>query len=410
MEKTALKRSFWKLIVLVLPLVLILGVLPCEAQQLYNLQDLIDNSTPIPVDNLIFSGFEVDYSSASQGETEPQAANITVEPIGQGTTAPGLKFTPIFHLEVPSDPAAPYLSAKGIALRYQVTAAAGSGLIAGSTLILNPGTLEPEGEYAYIFVEDMVGEIHNSVYRSKSWDTPSAEYMLKETLRVETNITPASAVPHNIFVGLQVRRPGGEASIESFEQRFSLASAPGTPIADAGPDLIVADAAKLDGSKSQDPDGQIASYSWKLKHRENPEFDREIADLLVPEVEVADLNPGFYDVELTVRDNEGYMATDSTLLAVSGPAGTGTEPKIEENAELNLWHFELKKYKYCRWSVGRMLGTFDLPDDFKFNRGDDLVGKVTIQLNRGDEPLVVMSDDIKLRVKKWKYKSVIEGH
>ena len=61
------------------------------------------------------------------------------------------------------------------------------------------------------------------------------------------------------------------------------------------------------------------------------------------------------------------------------------------------------------WSTARVIGTFDLRDDFEFNRGDDMVGKVTIQLNRGDEPLVVMSDDIKLRVKKWKYKSVIEG-
>ena len=410
MEKSASRRSFCWSIVLVLTLLLIFGVMPCTAQEPPTLQDLIDNNTPIQVDNLIFSEFKVDYSAASPGETEPQAENITVEPIGQGTTAPGLKFTPNFQLEVPSDPGAQYLSAKGIALKYQVNAADGSGLIAGSNLSLNPGTLEPEGEYGYIFVEDLVGEIHNSVYQGKSWDTASTEYILKETLRVETDITPASAVSHNIYVVLQVRRPGGKASIESFEQRFSLASAPGTPIADAGPDLIVADAAKLDGSKSQDPDGQIASYSWKLKHRENPDFDREVSDSLVPEVEVSDLNPGFYDVELTVRDNDGYMATDSMLLAVSGPAGTGTEPKIEENGELNLWNFELKKYKYCRWSVARMLGSFDLPDDFEFNRGDDLVGKVTVQLNRGEEPLVVMSDEVKLKVKKWKYKSVIESY
>jgi hypothetical protein len=57
-----------------------------------------------------------------------------------------------------------------------------------------------------------------------------------------------------------------------------------------------------------------------------------------------------------------------------------------------------------------MVGTFDLPDDFEFYRGDDLVGKVTIQLNRGEEPLVVMSDDIKLKVRNWKYKMEISRH
>lgn len=409
MEEKALGRSFCWIIVLILPLVLILGVPPCAAQEPPTLQDLIDNKITIQVDNLTFSGFELDTNFASPGETTPQPENITVEPVGQGTTAPGLKFTPNFQLEVPSGSSA-YLSAKGIGLRYQVNAADGSGLIAASSLSLNPGNVEPEGEYAYIFVEDVVGQVQNSVFRSKSWDTTSAEYMLKETLRVETNLSPNSAVYPRILLGLTVRSPGGKASVESFEQRFSLASAPGTPIADAGPDLIVADAAKLDGSKSQDPDGQITSYSWKLKHRENPEFDKEVPDSLVPEVEVSDLNPGFYDVELTVRDNDGYMATDSMLLAVSGSASTGTEAKIKENAELNLWNFELKKYKYCKWSTARMLGTFDLPDDFKFDRGDDLVGKVTVEINHEGEPVIVMSDEVKLKVKNWKYKSVIHGH
>ena len=57
-----------------------------------------------------------------------------------------------------------------------------------------------------------------------------------------------------------------------------------------------------------------------------------------------------------------------------------------------------------------MLGTFDLPDGFEFKRGDDLVGKVTVEINSGEEPVIVMSDDLKLKVKNWKYKSVIRGH
>jgi hypothetical protein len=408
MEKRALGRSFCWFTVLVLPLVFILGVLPCGAEETYNLKDLIDNNKSIPVDNLTFSAFNCDYKNAhpKPDQTIPQPEDITVEAVGQGTTAPGLKFTPNFRLAVQPGPDTTYAFAKQIGLSYQVNAAEGSSLIAASTLILNPGTVEPEGEYAYISVQDQVGEIQNFVHRSKIWDTPSAAYMIKETLRLEANLSPTSAVSPRIFAALSVRSPGGEASIESFEQRFSLAPAPGAPIADAGPDLTVADVANLDGSKSDDSDGQIMSYVWKLKYRENSTFDREAKE---PTPEVSNLEPGFYDVELTVTDDDGYTATDTMLLAASGPSGVGTEPEIQE-AELNLWRFKLKKYKYCNWSIARMLGTFDLPDDFEFNSGDDLVGKVTIQVNRGEKPLVVMSDDIKLKVRKWKYKSEIRSY
>ena len=394
MEKKASRRSLCRFTVLVLPLVLILGVLPCAAQEPQTLQDLIDGNTAIQVDDLIFSGFQLDTNFAyPSNETIPQPENITVEPVGQGTTAPGLKFTPNFQVAVEPGSSSAYFCVKKIGLSYMVTTDV-SGLIAASALIQNPGTVEPDGEYAYVSVEDLVGEIHNSVYRSKSLDTPSQDYMLKETLWVEANFSPTSAVSPSVIMGLSVRSPGGEASIESFEQRFSLAPAPGAPIADAGPDLTVADVANLDGSKSNDSDGQIISYVWKLKHRENSTFDREAKE---PTPEVSDLKPGFYDVELTVTDDDGYTATDTMLLAASGPSGVGTYPRPQENAELNLWRFKFKKYKYCNWSIARMLGTFDLPDDFEFNRGDDLVGKVTIQINRGEEPLVVMSDDIKLK-------------
>ena len=70
----------------------------------------------------------------------------------------------------------------------------------------------------------------------------------------------------------------------------------------------------------------------------------------------------------------------------------------------------LKKYRYCKWSTARLLGTFNFPDDVEFHRGDDLVGIVTIQLNRAGEPLVVMSDDIKLNVSNWRYKLEISKH
>ena len=118
---------------------------------------------------------------------------------------------------------------------------------------------------------------------------------------------------------------------------------------------------------------------------------------------------GFYEARLTVTNSQGVSAVDTAIIAAAGPADAGTEPGTQENAELNLWDFTLKKYRYCKWSTARMVGTFDLPDDLEFNRGEDLVGKVTVQLNRGEEPLVVMSDDIKLKVSNWRYKMEISG-
>ena len=127
-------------------------------------------------------------------------------------------------------------------------------------------------------------------------------------------------------------------------------------------------------------------------------------------MEFTNLVYGIYEARLTVTNAQGVSAGDTALIAAAGPSGGGTELGIPENAELNLWDFTLKKYKFCKWSSARLLGTFNLPDDLEFHRGDDLVGKVTIQLNRAGEPLVVMSDDIKLNVSNWRYKLEISKH
>jgi len=405
MEKRAFRSKLCRSIVLLLPIILVLGVLPCAAQEPPTLQDLIEGKT-IQVDTLTFSGFQLDTNFAfPTSEIKPQPENITVEPVGQGTTFPGLKFIPNFQLAVQPGSGSAYFFVKKIGFSYQVTAGDGSGLIAASALILNPGTVEPEGDSAAVLVEDVGGQMDNSVYQSKSLDTTSGEYMLEETLRVETNLSPTSAVSPGIIVGLSVSKPGGEASIKSFEQRFTLAPAPGGPMADAGPDQAVFDQVSLDGSGSSPTD---AKYKWELYRKDGDELVL-VGEQPSVQAEFSNLENGFYEARLIV-EVEGISAVDTVFIAAAGPSGGGTEPEIQENAELNLWHFKLKKYKYCKWSIARMLGTFDLPDDFEFNRGDDLVGKVTIQVNRGEEPLVVMSDEIKLKVRKWRYKSEIRSY
>lgn len=87
------------------------------------------------------------------------------------------------------------------------------------------------------------------------------------------------------------------------------------PIAQAGPDQIVFDEISLDGNQSSDPDGQIISYEWVLSHRENSSYSRT-ANGVSPTI--SNLESGFYDVALTVTDNEGLSGTDTMLLAAVG--------------------------------------------------------------------------------------------
>ena len=46
------------------------------------------------------------------------------------------------------------------------------------------------------------------------------------------------------------------------------------PTADSGSDQIVFDEITLDGSQSNDPNGEIVSYQWQLIHRENSDYNR----------------------------------------------------------------------------------------------------------------------------------------
>ena len=422
MNKRALRRSFCWFVVLVLPLVLILGVLPCAAEQSYSLQALIDktvNDGVITIDNLTFSAFQIDpqYTFAFSPEGDlitPEASFFTVEPVGRGTSSPGLKFTPDSNFSVEGQSTCtsclPLPFVQTITFSYQVHAAEGSGLIEGNVLILKPGTVEAAGDLAGAKVEDRGDPLDSTHYLAVMRETQESDspgiYINTDTLRAETEFPPQATVSPRITVALSVSLPGGKASIQSFEHKVSLAPVEGSPIANAGPDQAVFDQVSLDGSKSSPTD---AEYQWDLYKQVEGGLELFASAPSGVQATFTDLVNGFYEARLTVT-NSGVSAVDTAIIAAAGPSGGGTEPEIQKNGELNLWDFTLKKYKYCKWSTARMVGTFDLPDDFEFYRGDDLVGKVTIQLNRGEEPLVVMSDDIKLKVRNWKYKMEISRH
>ncbi|MEJ2427660.1 MAG: PKD domain-containing protein [Deltaproteobacteria bacterium] len=396
MEERALKRGLCWLILLVLPLVLILGVVPCAAEETHTLQDLIDNKIPIYIDNLEFSNFaEQGFSSEDLVGVYKQ---IDVEIVGAGTDYPGLRFTPKAGSSAWSLDEAGLQSCQ---FSYDVKAT-GSPMITGSSLFLEPGNqVAPSAAR----VDDLgPAELKDRYYVLQMATPGSSGNRIENTLQGEINFLEQAAVSPNLKVALSVSS-GGQTSIQSFEYRVSLVPVEGRPVANAGPDQAVLDQVSLDGSASSPADAQ---YQWELYQKVDDGW-KLFASATTVQAEFTNLEYGIYEARLTVTKGE-VSAVDTALIAAAGPSGGGIEPGTQENAELNLWDFTLKKYRYCKWSTARMVGTFDLPDDLEFARGDDLVGKVTIQLNRGEEPLVVMSDDIKLKVSNWRYKLEIRKH
>jgi len=89
------------------------------------------------------------------------------------------------------------------------------------------------------------------------------------------------------------------------------------PVANAGPDQSVTDSDRngseqvtLNGSASQDPDGNIVSFVWR-------EGGAQIATGVKPTVT---LSTGTHTITLTVTDNGGLTDTDTVTITVSHPA------------------------------------------------------------------------------------------
>jgi len=110
----------------------------------------------------------------------------------------------------------------------------------------------------------------------------------------------------------------GEADASAFGlafDNFSPSSSSFAPIANAGEDQIVDNEVNFDGSKSYDLyGGEIVSFTWQLNHRSDTANSINASGITPL---VTDLYPGFYDVILTVTDNEGLTASDNMLLAVT---------------------------------------------------------------------------------------------
>jgi hypothetical protein len=184
------------------------------------------------------------------------------------------------------------------------------------------------------------------------------------------------------------------------------ASSNDPPFADAGPDQVGWGEFMLDGSNSYDPDGKILSYVWQVKHRGDEETEVMILEGESPTL--SDLDSGFYDVALTVTDNDENSAEDTMLLAVAGKC----EGPAQSNAAFHVNRFKIMKYKRWnkkwnkrwnkkwKWAAVSMNGMIDLPDLNLPNKGK-VESEITVKLygvlpDGGD---LVLSQENNLRVK-----------
>ncbi len=110
------------------------------------------------------------------------------------------------------------------------------------------------------------------------------------------------------------------------------------PLADAGPDIAVADSngdgwetVQLDGTASSDPDGRIVSCTWS-------QGGVEVAEGATP---VVTLPVGVHELKLTVTDNDGFQAWDLVSVTVGNipnrsPRANDVSVKTQKNAALSI--------------------------------------------------------------------------
>ncbi len=138
----------------------------------------------------------------------------------------------------------------------------------------------------------------------------------------DTILSNATAPPENKSLALQ---PDGDDNDDPLNDFVILTTpTPGAsngavnqpPVADAGPDDSVdEDTAYLfNGTGSYDPDGTIVNYTWDFKDGEFGYVENPVHIYI---------DPGYYEVNLTVRDDDGATSSDTvniTVLDITPPS------------------------------------------------------------------------------------------
>jgi hypothetical protein len=375
-------NHLFRLMLVVLVAAFSLGVLPFSARaQTYSLAELINTSGTIQVGSLTFSKFSLWSPPPPFLPADP--AGFFVDKVGQDGPQPGLKIRANNQLSVKG-------SAVGIQaarLSYNVTDANGS--IQGSSLLLVPSyDSEPDPSFSLpVFRDVFPDKVEEQLLAEEDFSSsPQA------SLDIKTNII-IKALPNGEY-------ELGQAALCAIEQRFKLAETR----SNAGPDQVVQDSVKLDGSGSK---GNIAFYEWKLTPRSGTS---PVITRYGKEATAEGLENNIYDVTLTVTDEGNLMHQDTAIVAASGPCESQLPSLPAANGKLDLWSFRIKKYKFCNWAFARVYGTVDASDFPLENYKDEdgLRAKVILQVvDKAGNTVGEYSDETAVEFKDRKYKYLI---
>ncbi|XCN71117.1 MAG: PKD domain-containing protein [Candidatus Electrothrix aestuarii] len=133
-------------------------------------------------------------------------------------------------------------------------------------------------------------------------------------------------LPGSYTVQLQVTDASGTASAIQAVQQEIRVNAP--PVADAGPDQLIAPGStvQFDGSRSLDPDGAISSFVWQVQGEKytGAKFAHQFDQ------------PGQYQINLTVTDNDNASQSDSLTVIINNQpiARMQPLPRLEPGKEV----------------------------------------------------------------------------
>lgn len=403
--KSLNNHHLFRLMFVVLGAAFSLGVLPFSARaQTYNLADLIENNPTIEVGSLTFYDFRFTSTSSSPETPPADPAGILLKAVGIDTPQPGLKIVAnnqLLAVTGPDEATAVQISH----LFYRVAIDTSIPIQVGSFLLV-PSSVA-SGTSSEVDILNFIGSDEPTIEVSTFHRVSPVG--VDQHLLAEADFSSSPKTQLNIFteIHIEANRNGpdelGQAALCAIEQKFNLADTR----ADAGPDQVVQDTAILDGSGSE---GNGLTYEWRLIPRDPSALEITPEPVMNPRFEVEGLAKGFYDVTLTVTDENGLVDTDTMLLAAAGVCKDQGGSLPPANGKLHVWNFKIKKFKFCNWAFARMYGTVDASDlPLEHSKDEDgLKAKVIMQVvDKDGKTLGEFSDETAVEIKNRRYKYVI---
>ena len=174
-------------------------------------------------------------------------------------------------------------------------------------------------------------EIPNSGYVWKQISGPPIVLRFRNYRKIIGFIAPEVSGNSLFQFQLTVTDQGGEKDSDTVDVAVKDVTANLPPIANAGADRLRAifsfESIALDASASVDPDGIITGYQWQITQPNGFSLTRYSQ---YPTNTFSAFSAGIYNITVTVTDNTGATATDSSQITVQAYSGP---PNVQPNAD-----------------------------------------------------------------------------